>query len=175
MATKSAMTYVATCCLLATVGLFGYVVYESKMFSYLSSDSKVCINCHTMNAHYATWQHSSHRERVSCVDCHLPRDSFFKKMLAKSRDGYKHAVAMTFRTYGYNLRISESAARRIQDNCISCHREIVSQMLANSALYPVAKADVTMGRQCWDCHRDVPHGRTHNITATQYNLGVKEL
>lgn len=169
------MKYLATCCVLVVIGLFAYVVNESKMLSYFSSDPKVCINCHTMNTHYATWQHSSHREKATCIDCHLPRDSFFNKMLAKTRDGYNHSVAMTFRTYGYNLRISRNAATRIQNNCISCHGEIVSQMLDNSKLYTQADSHVQMERLCWDCHREVPHGRTRNLTTSQNNLGVKEL
>jgi cytochrome c nitrite reductase small subunit len=97
-------------------------------------------------------------------------------MLAKARDGYRHSVAMTFRTYGYNLRVSADAAKRIQDNCISCHRENVSQMLANSALYEkVADSTVQMGRRCWGCHRGLPHGIMRNLTATQNNFGFKEL
>ena len=175
MESGTVMKYVATCCVLVVIGLFAYVVNESKMLSYLSSDPKVCINCHTMNTHYATWQHSSHREKASCVDCHLPRDSFTNKMIAKARDGYNHSVAMTLGSYGYNLRISDNAATRIQDNCISCHGEIVSQMLDNSKLYEVADSHVQMGRLCWDCHREVPHGTVRNLTTTQNNLGVKEL
>lgn len=169
------MRYVAILSVVMVIGMFAYVVGESKMLSYLSSDPKVCINCHTMNIHYATWQHSSHREKATCVDCHLPRDSFVDKMLAKARDGYHHSLAMTLGDYGTNLRISQDAARRIQSNCISCHQEIVSQMLANSELYAHPDDAVPMGRQCWDCHRGLPHGLTRNLTATQYNLGVKEL
>lgn len=169
------MKYLATCCVVITISLFFYVVSESKMLSYLSSDPKVCINCHTMNTHYATWQHSSHREKATCVDCHLPRDSFVNKMIAKTRDGYNHSVAMTFGSYGNNLRSSENALKRIQTNCISCHSEIVSQMIENSELYIIADSPVPMGRQCWDCHRKVPHGTTRNLTTTQNNLGVKEL
>lgn len=169
------MKYLAACCVTLTIGLFFYVVSESKMLSYLSSDPKVCINCHTMNTHYATWQHSSHREKASCVDCHLPRDSFIEKMLAKTRDGYNHSVSMTFGSYGYNLRSSVNASKRIQANCISCHTEIVSQMLENSELYTRVDSPVQMGRRCWDCHRTVPHGTTRNLTTTQHNLGVKEL
>ena len=169
------MKYVATCCVLVMIGLFAYVVNESKALSYLSSDPKVCINCHTMNTHYATWQHSSHRDRASCVDCHLPRDSFVNKMLAKAKDGYNHSMAMTFKTYGYNLRASSGAATRIQDNCISCHSEVVSQMLDNAKLYSKSDSHVQMGRKCWECHREVPHGTTRNLTTTQNNLGVKEL
>ncbi len=174
METNNIMKYVATCSVVVVIGLFAYVVNESKMLSYLSSDPKVCINCHTMNTHYATWQHSSHREQASCVECHLPRDSYLNKMIAKSRDGFNHSLAMTLGTYGYNLRTSDNAAKRIQDNCISCHKEAVSQIMANAELYQTA-GESTIDRPCWDCHRNVPHGTTRNLTTTQNNLGVKEL
>ncbi len=170
------MKYIAIFSVLAVLGVFVNLVHESNMLSYLSSDPKVCINCHPMITHYATWQHSSHRNRATCVDCHLPRDSFVNKMLAKARDGYHHSVAMTFKTYGNNLRISPDAAKRIQANCISCHQVVVSQMLANSALYQKHAVDgIQMGRPCWDCHRTVPHGTMRNLTSTQNNFGIKVL
>ena len=170
------MKYLVILFVVAVVGVFANLVHESKMLSYLSSDPQVCVNCHTMITHYATWQHSSHRERATCVDCHLPRDSFVHKMMAKARDGFHHSVAMTFRTYGSNLRISADAAKRIQNNCISCHQETVSQMLANSALYQkFADTTVPMGRRCWECHRGLPHGIMRNLAATQNNFGFKKL
>lgn len=176
METKDVMKYGAVLSVLAAVGMFSYVGYASNMMSYLSEDPKVCINCHTMNTEYATWQHSSHRERASCVECHLPRGSLVDKILAKSRDGFKHSFAMTFRTYeGENIRISDAAKHRIQANCISCHREIVSQIMDNSKLYQTAGAGRQMDRKCWSCHRDVPHGTTRSLTTTPDNLGVKEI
>ncbi len=175
METGNAMKYVATFSVVVAVALFAYVVKASNMMSYLSSDPKVCINCHTMNTHYATWQHSSHRDRATCVECHLPRDSFTNKMLAKSRDGFKHSVAMTLRSYGLNIRATENAADRIQANCIMCHQEIVSQMAINSSLYEIPNSGDVIDRRCWDCHRDVPHGINTNLTATPDNIGVKEL
>ena len=164
------MRVVAICSVVAVIGMFFYLVAESKMLSYMSEDPEVCITCHTMNTHYATWQHSSHRGRATCVDCHLPRDSVMNKYLAKARDGYNHSVAMTFKTYGYNLRITDDAATRIQDNCISCHESAVSQMLENAKLYSKADSHVQMGRKCWECHREVPHGVTRNLTTSQENL-----
>ena len=175
METGKAMKYVATLSVVVAVGLFAYVVKASNMMSYLSSDPKVCINCHTMNTHYATWQHSSHRNRANCVECHLPRDSFSNKMLAKSRDGFKHSVAMTLRSYGFTIRATEDAAERIQANCIRCHQEIVSQMAINSSLYQDSNGASSVDRRCWDCHRDVPHGINTNLLATPDNIGVKEL
>ncbi len=164
------MRVVAICSVVAVICMFGYLVVESKMLSYMSSDPEVCITCHTMNTHYATWQHSSHRGRATCVDCHLPRDSVVNKYLAKAKDGYNHSMAMTFKTYGYNLRITDDAATRIQDNCISCHEGIVSQMLDNAKLYTKTDSHVQMGRKCWECHREVPHGVTRNLTTSQENL-----
>ncbi|SHJ88507.1 NapC/NirT cytochrome c family, N-terminal region, partial [Malonomonas rubra DSM 5091] len=97
-------------------------------------------------------------------------DSVFNKYMAKARDGFNHSMAMTFKTYGYNLRATDNAAKRIQDNCISCHGNIVSQMLENAKLYSKTESHVQMGRKCWDCHREVPHGITRNLTTTQANL-----
>jgi cytochrome c nitrite reductase small subunit len=164
------MKIVATCSVVAALVVFGYLVAESKMLSYLSSEPEVCINCHTMNTHFATWQHSSHREEATCIDCHLPQDSFTRKMYAKARDGYNHSVAMTFGTYGANLRISKNAAVRIQDNCIRCHESLVSQMVENANRYARTSSHVRGGRMCWDCHRGLPHGITRNLSATQQNF-----
>jgi cytochrome c nitrite reductase small subunit len=168
------MKYIAMLAVIVVIGVFANLVHESKALSYLSSEPSVCVNCHPMTTHFVTWQHSSHRNRATCVDCHLPRDTFLNKMLAKARDGYNHSVAMTFKTYGPNLRISTDAARRIQDNCIACHKEVVSQMLENSTLYEkVADSTVRMGRRCWECHRELPHGTMRNLSATQNNFTVQ--
>ena len=175
MGTDNIMKYISIGSIILAVGLFAYVVKASNMMSYLSEDPKVCINCHTMNTQYATWQHSSHRGRATCVECHLPRDSFVDKMIAKSRDGFNHSVAMTFHTYENNIRISDNASKRIQANCISCHREIVSQITENNKLYQENGGSAQVDRNCWDCHRKTPHGFTRSLTATPDNLGVKEL
>jgi len=176
METKNMLKSVSILSVLAAVGMFTYVVHASNMFSYLSEDPKVCINCHTMNTQYATWQHSSHRGRATCVECHLPKGSLVDKIFAKSRDGFKHSYAMTFRTYEtHNIRASKSAQKRIQANCIACHREIVSQITAYSKLYQTKEESGQMARKCWGCHRDVPHGTTRSLTTTPDNLGVKEI
>ena len=175
MKTDNTMKYVAICSVIVAVGMFAYVVKASNMVSYLSSDPKVCINCHVMYTHYATWQHSSHRGKATCVDCHLPRDSFVNKMIAKSRDGFRHSVAFTFHTYEHNIRASEDAVMRIQANCIQCHKEMVSQLMENSKLYQSKGGGMQVDRKCWDCHRDVPHGVNASLIATPDNIGVKEL
>lgn len=157
-----------------TVGLGGYVVFESKAFSYLSADPKVCANCHVMNTQYATWQHSSHVQTATCVECHLPTKGFVRKYMAKARDGFNHTVAFTFSTYSNSIRISDNAAERVQENCVRCHNQLVS----------IVKSGITQGtlhikkdsqRKCWSCHVDVPHGRARGLSSAPFNLGVREV
>ena len=175
METSNIMKYIALGSVITAIGMFAYVVNASNMMSYLSEDPRVCINCHVMNTQYATWQHSSHRESANCVDCHLPRDSFVDKMIAKSRDGLNHASAMTFKTYPNNIRISDDASKRIQASCISCHQRNVSQMIENTKSYSKNGKGSQVDRNCWDCHRMTPHGFTRSLTTTPNNIGVKEL
>ncbi|MFH2059582.1 MAG: cytochrome c nitrite reductase small subunit [Pseudomonadota bacterium] len=172
MKTDNLMKYIALGSVIILIGLSAYVGNASNMISYLSEDPKVCINCHVMNPQYATWQHSSHRETATCVDCHLPMDSFVDKMIAKSRDGFNHSVAMTLRTYPNNVRISDNASLRVQKNCISCHSELVSNMMESATVNRQGPMD---DRKCWDCHRMTPHGSTRSLTSTPNNIGVKEL
>ncbi len=174
MKTENIMKHIAIGSVITVVALFGYVVNAANMVSYLSEDPKVCINCHVMNTQYATWQHSSHRERAVCVECHLPRDSFISKMIAKSRDGFNHSVAMTFSPYPNSIKASKDAVNRIQANCISCHQELVSQMVENSKSYQTNGVDSQVDRNCWDCHRKTPHGSSISLSATPNNIGVKE-
>ena len=48
MKKNSLMNVIALCSVLAAVGMFAYVVNQSRMISYLSSDPKVCVNCHAI-------------------------------------------------------------------------------------------------------------------------------
>ena len=116
---------IATClCLVFTGIVLANLVHKSKALSYLSSDPKACINCHVMHAQYNTWRHSSHARHTTCVDCHLPHDTFTGKYISKSRDGWNHSVAFTFNSYEPAIRISDDGARRVQENCIACHSQV---------------------------------------------------
>ncbi len=52
----------------------------------MSSDPKVCANCHIMNLQYDSWQKSGHHHSAVCADCHLPH-GFPGKYIAKARTG----------------------------------------------------------------------------------------
>ncbi len=170
------LTYSATIAMIVAIALFLYLVNASKALSYLSHDPKACINCHVMNTQYATWQHSSHALRATCIECHLPTDGFFNKYMAKARDGWNHSTAFTFNTFSQRIRISRNGSDRVEANCISCHAKAVAQIRENSDRYHDFR-NLQPGDdvRCWDCHREIPHGRVRGLTATPYNLGVREL
>ena len=159
------------------LAMFIYIIYASKMPSYLSSDPKACVNCHVMNTQYATWQHSAHAQRATCVECHLPTDNFINKYVAKTVDGWNHSVAFTNHSYDQAIEISDYGAKRVQKNCISCHKTVTSTLMTNADKYHNFddQSGVETGRKCWDCHKSVPHGKVRGITTTPYNLGVKEV
>lgn len=156
--------------------LFVNLVQASKATSYLSSDPKACINCHVMNAHYASWQHSAHARVATCVDCHLPVGGGLDKYLAKARDGWNHTVAFTFKDVGPNLHISPHGAKRVQQNCIRCHDTLTANLQANKKRNAqIAGHDGSGQDNCWACHDEVPHGSSRAIYSAPYNLGVKEV
>lgn len=160
---------------IAALGVLGYLLNTSQAFSYLSSDPVACINCHVMNSQYATWQHSSHRQAATCVDCHLPTDNVVDKYVAKARDGWNHSVAFTLNTYEQNIQVSAHGSARIQENCRSCHARLVENIVNNEQQYHDFNKISMNERKCWDCHRGVPHGRVRSLSSTPDNLGVREL
>jgi len=171
---KKIVIYGTILSLFIAAGLFLYTVYASQMLSYLSSDPKACINCHTMNSAYATWEKSSHKDVAKCVDCHLPVGDVVAKYKAKSIDGWNHSVAFTLNTYGNNIHISEDGANRVQANCVRCHSSINDTLKSNTSNYHSTEKGLDSDRKCWECHKYVPHGKVRSLTSTPYNLGIKE-
>jgi len=146
------------------IGLFFYSLYVSNAISYLSDDPKTCVNCHVMQPQFASWQHSSHREVATCVDCHVPHNSFLAKYMFKAEDGLRHATIFTLRAEPQVIQMREDGIRVVQENCKSCHQ------FTNSR---VGLLDVTYennlhgeGKLCWECHREVPHGRVKSLSST---------
>lgn len=173
MDAKTVLRYGAIVSVVATLLMGLYLADVSEAVSYASKDSKACINCHVMESYYATWQHSSHAERAECVDCHLPAEGFVAKYAAKARDGWNHSVAFTLDTYGKNIRIKADGSRRVRENCVSCHQSFATtRMSVATNAHDFSDASL-LERDCWDCHRDIPHGGVRSIDATPYNLGVK--
>ena len=147
------------------VGLGIYIIYISNAVSYLSDEPTTCINCHVMNPQYATWFHSSHREKATCNDCHVPHNNVFNKYFFKAKDGMRHATIFTLRNEPQVIFIKEEGAKAVQQNCIRCHNDLITdnKMLSKTRLFDHFRTD---GRYCWTCHREVPHGRVNSLSST---------
>lgn len=146
-------------------GVGAFLFYVSRAHSYLSDDPETCINCHLMAPQYATWQHSAHREVAVCNDCHVPHDNVFNKYFFKAQDGLRHATIFTLRAEPQVIRIKEAGVGVVQANCIRCHST------TNERVGTTVSYDNTLhgdGRLCWDCHREVPHGRVKSLSSTPH-------
>ena len=168
------LTFLALTAVAVAVGMGIHLTRESKALSYLSSEPAECINCHVMDAYYASWQNSSHARVTTCVDCHLPTTNIVDKYLSKARDGWNHSVAFTTNSYGKRLLISEDGARRVQENCVRCHAARTQTLVAGSDGHYAAAGGSLGERQCWDCHRLVPHGEVRSINSSPHNLNVRK-
>jgi cytochrome c nitrite reductase small subunit len=150
----------------AMLGLFCYLIYISNAVSYLSDDPETCVNCHIMAPQFATWSHSSHREVAHCNDCHVPHNNVFNKYYFKAKDGMRHAYMFTMRLEPQTIFIREEGKHVVQQNCLRCHSDLVhnSRLLAMTTTYHDSFND----RQCWECHRETPHGRVHSLSSVPF-------
>ena len=144
-------------------GLFLFSVYISKAPSYLSDKPETCVNCHIMAPQYATWSHSSHREKTNCNDCHVPHNNVFNKYYFKAMDGLRHATIFTLRAEPQVIFIKEAGKHAVQMNCVRCHSDLItdSKVLA----YNTKTHQNRTGRYCWECHRETPHGRVNSLSS----------
>ena len=148
------------------VGLSLFILKISKAGSYLSDDPKTCVNCHIMAPQYATWNHSSHREVATCNDCHVPHDNVFNKYYFKAKDGLRHATIFTLREEPQVIQIREEGKEVVQQNCIRCHTKLLTDDKINA--WNQTTNHNRIDRPCWECHREVPHGRVNSLSSVPY-------
>ncbi len=148
------------------VGIAGFIFRASRAHSYLSDKPETCMNCHIMAPQYATWNHSSHRQWTNCNDCHVPHDNVFRKYYFKAMDGLRHATIFTLRAEPQVIFIKEAGINAVQQNCIRCHEKLLRDDKLQT--YNEQTNHFRTDRHCWDCHREVPHGRVNSISSVPY-------
>ncbi|MCF8242092.1 MAG: cytochrome c nitrite reductase small subunit [Melioribacteraceae bacterium] len=145
-------------------GISFHIFYASNAVSYLSDKPETCINCHVMVPQFATWQKSSHGRDTNCNDCHVPHNNFIEKYYFKASDGLRHATMFTFRLEPQVIQIKEAGQRAVQENCIRCHENVIHPISMRAL---TTESTLENGeRFCWDCHREVPHGRVNSLSST---------
>jgi cytochrome c nitrite reductase small subunit len=152
----------------SVIGLGLFILQESKAISYLSDDPKTCINCHVMTPEYITWDHSSHGKVTNCNDCHVPHDNVFRKYAFKAKDGLYHATIFTLRAEPEVIIMHKAGQEVVKANCIRCHSDQVTDAKASAWIedHDANRTD----RQCWECHREVPHGRVKSLSSVGYQV-----
>jgi cytochrome c nitrite reductase small subunit len=146
------------------IGIISYTAYVSNAVSYLSDNPKTCVNCHVMQSEFASWQHSSHREVATCNDCHVPHTNIFATYAFKAMDGLGHATAFTLRSEPQVIRMKDAGIRVVQENCKNCHENLNTQVGLLNVTYDNSLHGE--GKLCWNCHREVPHGRVKGLSSS---------
>lgn len=152
----------------AVTALVIYMMKVANVASYLTDDPRACINCHVMTTEYITWNHSSHRGVASCNDCHVPHDNIFKQYAFKAKDGLYHATIYTLRTEPQAIVMHEAGQEAVQNNCIRCHFDQVTD--AKTASWVDSHLNSRLDRTCWECHRETPHGRVKSLSSVGFHL-----
>jgi len=132
--------------ILAGLGVFTFAYADGS--AYLGNDPAACANCHVMQAHYDSWQASSHRAVATCNDCHTPHN-FVGKWLSKADNGFFHSLAFTTGDYPFPLQIKSRNIEVTQEACLYCHSQTVHEMLPVEAGGEIP--------QCVHCHFQVGH------------------
>jgi cytochrome c nitrite reductase small subunit len=145
-------------------GLIAYTGYVSRAYSYFSDDPSACINCHVMSSYYQSWSKSSHAQKTTCNDCHVPQDSLVSGYLFKAMDGIYHAAVFSLHAEAQTPRPRDKSSEVILANCVRCHTQLNTEFVKTGM---ASYADIKNGRQkaCWDCHRDLPHTRISNLAS----------
>lgn len=130
------------------VGLSVFTFAHAEGYSYLSDEPEACVNCHVMREHFDAWSHSSHARVATCNDCHSPHDNVVNKYFAKGINGFNHSFAFTFGSYDQVLTITEFNRDIVNNSCIYCHENFVSQV-------PHMQDDSV---SCISCHTGIGHG-----------------
>jgi cytochrome c nitrite reductase small subunit len=157
---KLVMPFVILCGI--AIGSLIYLIYISRVTSYLSHDPAACANCHIMAPYYQSWQKSSHQPWTNCNDCHVPQDNPIKGYSFKAKDGLYHAAIFTLRMEPQVIRPRESSYAAIMKNCIRCHTQL-NQEFVKTAMVDYSKVVAGEEKACWHCHREVPHGKISNL------------
>ncbi len=147
-------------------GLFLFSFYISNAPAYLGDKAETCVNCHIMAPQYATWSHSSHREKTTCNECHVPHNNIFNKYFFKAKDGLRHATIFTLRKEPQVIFIKEAGREVVHKNCIRCHTDLLTDPRLLS--YNQETHRFRIERKCWECHRETPHGRVNSLSSVPY-------
>jgi cytochrome c nitrite reductase small subunit len=138
--------------IVALVAVAAVGLYVTDFTAYLGNNPATCNNCHVMDYVYEGWYHAGHAEWTTCNDCHTPH-ALIPKYFVKAKSGYHHVTAFVFGNIPDAIRAKEASREVVQENCIRCHSETVSNLD-----WETGYTSHDPQRFCFECHRSVAHG-----------------
>jgi cytochrome c nitrite reductase small subunit len=124
----------------------GFVSFGPPGLYAKAATPEFCAGCHVMEYEYENWFHNGGHRNMQCVACHLPNDNPAKHAAWKGLTGMQDVFAFYSGRVPETIKLSQSGAAIVLDNCKRCHNEMVSR--------------INEERQCWDCHRRLSHRTT---------------
>ncbi|MDF2947781.1 MAG: nitrate/TMAO reductase rane-bound tetraheme cytochrome c subunit-like protein [Bacillales bacterium] len=130
-------------------GVFlGFAILLATQEALHATDTgEFCSSCHIMSEVHESYSGSAH-VGVTCNDCHIPQDNWFRKYTFKARAGITDVY---YNTLGKEdipsvLHPNDRTKVAVNENCIRCHKGTNSRV----------GHDVK--EKCTTCHRGTPHG-----------------
>jgi len=133
-----------------------------------TSDAKFCGSCHVMEPMVAAYRedvhggNSHHGVTATCVDCHLPHDSVFGYLMAKTASGIKDVwgnVVLDPSKIDWEERRSHREHFVYDSGCLNCHKNLDEATKSNMKAF-LPHRDYFMGVTnvtCVACHENVGH------------------
>ena len=103
---------------------------------------------------------------ANCNDCHVPHENIARKYLFKAKDGLYHSYVFTMRSEPMAIRPRTESYQVIMNNCIRCHSQLNQDFVKTGMITYVEATEHGMGKACWDCHRNVPHGTISSLASS---------
>lgn len=129
--------------ILAAITVGGFASFGPPKLYAKSGAPAFCAQCHVMEPQYENWFHNGGHRRQKCIECHLPNDGIARHMALKGITGMWDSFVFYSGRVPDTIKISQSGAAIVQENCKRCHEQTVSMI----------KED----RNCWSCHRRLSH------------------
>jgi cytochrome c nitrite reductase small subunit len=98
----------------------------------------------------------------------VPQNNVANHYYFKAMDGLRHATIFTLRAEPQVIQIKEAGANAVQNNCIRCHINVLTDTRMMRPEF--STNDLRKERKCWDCHREVPHGRVKGLSSTPFAI-----
>lgn len=135
------------------VGLGVFTFGYANGWAYFGEDPETCRQCHSMQKQFNAWEKGSHHKVATCQECHSPQDNLPKWMLEEADNGFWHSVKFTTGAYPENIKIREMNRHTVQENCLRCHSDLVSNIEGTRVGAHNGQID------CLHCHAEVGHKR----------------